>query len=246
MKPEDQNSIELYLAGELSAQERELLEQRLLTDVALQEELNLQKEMIAFLKAKEKARLKEELNKLWAEQPQQQPISLWRKLPAWTRIAAVLLPIALLAALFFLFPQVNKEELLAEHLAKPYPITVVKGAPLEEDSLYRLATIAYQQDDFTSSALHFQALFNFSGKEEHAFYWGLSLLYQKPSDPAAALQALDNVFKNTSLYTEQARWYAALAALKMEDEEKASYYLKQMSGARHWKAKEARELLGAN
>ena len=62
-----------YLSGTLGPEERVQFEQELGADRALQREFELHRDLIASLKAKQKARLKEELQGIWAQIKKEAP-----------------------------------------------------------------------------------------------------------------------------------------------------------------------------
>ena len=243
MNSENKILVEKYLAEDLTKEEKLLFEERLHNEPDLQEELALQQDMLAFLKAQEKERIRQELNLLWDEQPEQRSIVKWYNSSWVKRIAAIFCFAVLIAALIWMLPQSKKEPVLANYLKEPYPLTVLKGKMPDQDTVYQTAVRAYQKNDFALAAQHFKTLTEHAPRIDYQFYLGCSLLHQKPAEATTALQAFEVVIaQGSSIYHEQAHWYAALAALSAEKQAKAFGFLNTIITQGYWMEKEAKVL----
>ncbi|RME97613.1 MAG: hypothetical protein D6772_10180 [Bacteroidetes bacterium] len=205
MSQEDR--IRRYWHGQLSAHERQALEDELVKDSALAREFHAFRELQQAIAKEEAAALKQRLAAL----PPARPRLSWR----WIAVAASLL-LLLGAAWYHHRSAAPSPAALYARYYEPYPNVwqplVRNQAPLDNLSL---ALAAYEQGQYAAAEAQLQALATVDAAPELYFYLGLSQLHQ-----GKLAQASTNLAKAKQAPTylqAPLRWYQALIQLRRED-----------------------------
>jgi hypothetical protein len=137
----------------------------------------------------------------------------------------------------------NLNELVNQELSMAYPIPTLSrdGEATGLDQAYQL----YSEKKFARAADLFHQV-GAKAPEQTAiiFYEGISRLYAGEYRPA--LELLENQMLTDSRFEQQARWFRAVAYLKLKNHERANIVLREIvNQPRHYKQKLAREILEA-
>lgn len=203
------NTLDLYLSGELSEAEKESFEKRLDMDESLRKELEIALKAKAALYAKgikeQKTAFAERWDTLKKEGMKPQPMIK----PLYVYLAAAV--IALLLLFIFLRPE---PKLTNQELAMAYYEVPLASSTRGQDSStqFKYANIAFQQKRYGEAArsyLNSLADSSFTQRDEALFYAGISFFeekdYQKTLDLFSQLSDED--------YLEMKEWYTALTYL---------------------------------
>jgi hypothetical protein len=217
-----EDDIDLYCKGELSKEHALLLTEAMKQDKQLAQEVQLRLAVIQGLQKINRAELKTTLTGYQQELHQHKT----NRLQFMLRMAAVLIPLAIALAWYFYTPE--QADFFAEHYAyyPNYEITITRG---DIDTTTRAkAFIAYSNKNFEQAITGFNNnLKSDSLDNASQFYRGLAYLEQK--NYAAGLTDLERTMQSSSRYATTANWYAALTALKLNDNDKAITYFARLS-----------------
>lgn len=231
--------IEAYLSGTMSAVELESFEKEVATNSALQEEVDLHRQVAETLKGEEVHQLRatiKTVNQNW-KRPQVADHEKKAKVvrfPFRNILAIAATVLLLVVAYLFVVPELNySEETLFADNFEPYKMVLNQRSSTpdmgETTKLLNQAVSAYEQKDFQTAAKLFQELQNQSPDA------GAFLLYASISDLSLGNtdQAITNLEKiiaaDAPLFVEQGRWYLALAYLQKGDLAKAKTQLQDIS-----------------
>ena len=204
-----ENTLDLYLSGELSDADQKAFEKRLDMDESLRKELEIALKAKAALYSKgikeQKAAFSERWDTLKNEGIKPQPMIK----PMFYYLAAAV--IALLLLFIFLRPE---PQLSNQELAMAYYEVPLASSMRSQDTTtqFKYANIAFQQKrygDAARSYLNSLADSSFTQRDEALFYAGISFFEEK--DYTKAL----NLFSQLSAedYVELKEWYTALTYL---------------------------------
>lgn len=194
----------------MSVQERDQFEQKLAGDSSLQAELGKWEPVYELVRLKARADLKSRLMEMDDEKGPVKP--LWSRPIIWSVAAAVL--VLFLVGIWWTSQSVrySPDSLVSMNL-DPYEAPV----QLRDDrvSPWEQATTAFREGRYEEAALGFEQLLTDSVNPTDVtqFYAGHSFLLA--DDPEKAVLYLSPVVEGRSPYREPARWYRALAYLKL-------------------------------
>jgi anti-sigma-K factor RskA len=229
--------IELYLNGELNAEDKNAFEQQLQTDEALQQKIRdyqqlqatIQKHTAAEETLPQLKAILEPLTKQHFAAKQQQA-----KVFTLKRMSYVLAAAASIALIFFLaLPGISPDGYRVEDM----PGAVVRG---NEDAKAKAAQL-FNAKQYEEAAAALQQLKQTSPADAAVdFYLGISLLKTEKYNEALAL--FETLAAGTSVYKEDAVFFAALSAFHLQQTEKAKQYAEQVKETSRYE-KETRTLL---
>lgn len=153
----------------------------------------------------------------------------------WMKLAAAILLIAAVgAAVWAMFFRADKNDLLAQELSEPYPLSIERG---ESDA--NAGFELYLRGEYKAAA---EAFGNAGDHPNVIFYGGLSNLYSGNYDKAISLFSS---LKETR-YREHALWFYSLALIKAGKMDEAKRNLEKISNdPGHYKSDAAAVLLSA-
>jgi len=166
------------------------------------------------------------------------------------RWLAVLIAISLMAILgYYIYNNSKHVEPLPltaqveAHLKDIYtPPSVRMGEQSEGSEFWPQAIEAYRQQNYKSSI---RQLLKISKRtEEQELYLGFSYLYNRPSNPQAALKIFDSIRLDlNNIAREEASWFSALIHLQLQNTEIARQILETIVKEDTWNAAAAVDLL---
>ncbi len=223
------NDIDAYLNGELQAEELQQFEQELRSNTQLQEQVNsyrllnstVGKHQLAEQTIPELKQLLEPLTQQYFKQQKAKIFTLKRSMYMLAAAASVVL-ILLLA-----LPGVSPDGYTVDNM----PGAIVRGKEEEKAKAAQL----FNNEQYAEAVQAFQQL-KASGPADAAvdFYLAVSLL--KTKQYTAALSLFEPLANGTSVYAEDAHFFAALSAYHLQQHEKAKQYAEQVKeGSRYWK-----------
>lgn len=219
---DDFKIIDQYLSGTLEGQERLDFESRLQKDETFKEQYHIVKDLENAIDP-ETEEFISVLNSVAEKTPDTAKlVGLWSAYRSkYLAIAASLL--LLTAAIFLLKPKlIDSGDLYASYF-ESYPSTNSARGLDSGESLYNRAMINYEGRKFDLAINDFDAYLQTTKSEDALFYKAISLMsIDRHKD---ALPLLDQLFRNVSDYSDSAKWYAALAYLKLNNVDRASELL---------------------
>ena len=233
--------IEAYLAGELQGEKLQSFEDQLSNDSELAKEVTLHRELQAALADQETIELENSLLEIRREldkESEKATVIPLRTSSRWLIAASILVLIA--AAAYLLWP--GQEQNLYADFFEPYPNYLTTRTDNQNTTL-GAAINAYQNRDYTTALGHFQELLAEDTKRtDIRFYIGIC---QAELDQAeAALSSFQEVItKADNTYTGPAKWYKALAHLKVNQNDQAKSLLNELINSNGDFSTEARDLL---
>ncbi|MEN0004337.1 MAG: hypothetical protein AAF798_09345 [Bacteroidota bacterium] len=244
MDESDLQLIEDYLNGDLKNQALNDFEQRLQTDKALAEELQLHRKVEYWLKKQHKEQLQQEWKTLIK---QQEPLPA-QKIRTLTVVKwAAGLAASLLIGMAFLswFNSSPSPATLADAYWKQSANFTYKGterstslSPTEK--ALSDAYLAYKNKYYRSSLDLLEKITPLSDQEK--LLQGANYFALQQFD--TAVETFEAILQDPNSYTkDQARWYLALSLLALEQTEKAKPILQKIVNEESWQAEKAQELL---
>ncbi|MCR9248845.1 MAG: hypothetical protein NXI20_00420 [bacterium] len=208
--------IDAYLDGNMSKEEHDVFLKNMDSD----EELNKQVESVRQVRAGIKSfhfrnNLKQNSKKFQESATK----------PNYTAylLSGIAASIILIISFNLVFQNNSDRQLLFAEYFEPYPYL---GAPRGEANLDDLGTAyrSYVNRNYKEAVESFQRL----AKEQlnipkNKFYLGVS--YMGAGDMRSAITNFESILSE-SIYHQQTQWYLGLCYIKLEDWEKAQYYLK--------------------
>lgn len=229
MKEEDIALINLYLEGNLSDDEIDIVEQRMEKDPVFQARVEIIRdtEVAQKLGTPEFRNIVEEVGQSYKKSShgQKKTISIgYRK---WVMAASILALLVSGFLLLYVFSSpADSEQLYAEYFT-PYPNNMTVRNDVEND-LLSTAMGLYDAEKYQEAIAAFERIEKNERSETVVFYEGLS--YLSDSQPKKAILKLSLVADNDqSNYQIQAKWYMALAHIKDRASDKAKQLLNDIS-----------------
>jgi tetratricopeptide (TPR) repeat protein len=243
--------IESYLAGTMVPAERLQFEQELTADSSLADELELHRQLQGSLRGEkihEFRAVLQAVDKQW-QKPAGKPNRSQRLRLLFRPALAVAAAVALLLIAWQLFSPNGRpdasEQLFAAYF-EPYQMVLNQRSAAElpeRAGLLNTAIKQYAEGQFADAAIAFRQLEQSEpGNIAFQFYQALALLASGQADEAIPI--LENVLARSGhLFSEQCRWYLALAHLKRGQEAEAKQLLDSI-GPGQFRYAQSRELLG--
>ena len=223
------SDIDAYLNGELNAEEQQAFEQELRSNTQLQEQVNAYRLLNSTVGKHQQAEqtlpeLKQILDPLTHQYFKQKKVKLFTmKRTIYMLAAAASVVLILLLAL----PGTSPDNYSFDDM----PGAIVRGA---EDEKAKAAQL-FNNKQYAEAVTAF-AKFRTTAPADATvdFYLGLSLL--KPETFVEALPLFETLANGTSVYAEDANFFAALSAYHLQQNEKAKQYAEKVKdGNRYWK-----------
>jgi anti-sigma-K factor RskA len=219
----DYNDIELYLSGELKAEDKIAFEQQMQTDEQLQQKVRdyqqlqstIQKHIAAEETLPQLKAILEPLTKQNFAAKQQQA-----KVFTLKRMSYVLAAAASIALIFFLaLPGISPDGYTVDDM----PGAIVRGS---EDDKAKAAQL-FNAKKYEEAAAALQQIKQTSPADASVdFYLGMSLLQSKKY--SEALPLFETLAASTSAYNEDANFFASLCAFHLEQSQKAIQYAEKV------------------
>jgi len=236
------NRIEQYLDNTLSEEEVRAFDQQVLTDEAFAEEVRLHQKLRLALEVAGNDQLREELAALGSSLRKDSgggTSPLLRQPWLYVGLAAALgIFLLIRGTLPGSTPQSALE--LYRTFSDVPAMRMVRGNTT--DSLMQLAYSAYVMEDFSQAKQYFSRILQIDSTQILVkFYLGISYLQlDQPQESLAYFKEIPQAHA----YAQHARWYSALAQLKLGDIAQSEALLTQIvQKNRHYKKAEAEELL---
>lgn len=221
----EEESIERYLQGKMTAEERVAFENSLENDPELVEALALQKDLMQGIRQHFDAHLKAKFEAIeeassTSTSDKKETHRLWK----WAASAAVGLT---LVGVFYFMNSENRNKRLYAAYYEDFP-NIVDRTQRDSQTELQNAFIYFQNKQWAEAAEAFQTLRN---ENPHIYYPGfyqaLSLLnLDQPEEALPLLQA--TATSSDDRFSTPAKWYLALAYLKMDNEEQAIENLEEI------------------
>ena len=235
----EEESIERYIRGEMTAEERVAFENSLENNPELAEALTLQKDLMQGIRQHFDEHLKAKFQALDDEakissSDRKETHRLWK----WAASAAVGLT---LVGVFYFMHSENRNKRLYATYYEDFP-NIVERTQRDSQSELQDAFIYFQNKQWAQAAEAFQTLRNENPDIYYpGFYLALSLLnLDQPEEALPLLQA--TAASTDDRFSTPAKWYLALTFLKMDDETRAIQRLKEIPDGSPY-ATDARALL---
>ncbi len=151
--------------------------------------------------------------------------------PAW--IGGISASLILLVGVVYIFSTGNDGSLYGEYYESypNYEMTITRG---EEDlSTIQQAYQAYDTKDFTKAERLFTDFLNEESNVPAQFFLGMSRMELEKFDQA--IDAFEQVIGSEGDYRDAALWYAALASIKLENQQAAIQLLDQLSDSKEYR-----------
>ena len=240
-----QELIERYLNEMMTDEEITRFNEKLKTDPLLLEELQLEQaaHSIVIEAGREDLRASlEGFEEEWQNKQTKTKLVSLSSRRLLSLVAALLLLI--MAMTWFYQNQIDSpQDLFATHFEAYRSPSPERGNTLTSN--WQKASTAYAAANYIEAA----SLFQESIKDSTAipylshFYLGISLLAQQPPRLESAIHSLEKVLLSDNDYQLQAKWYMALAFLKLDQKDKAKTWLEDLLKTGGFKEVEAAEVL---
>ena len=223
------SDIDAYLNGELNAEEQQRFEEELRSNTQLQEQVNAYRLLNSTVGKHQQAEqtlpeLKKILDPLTHQYFKQQKAKVFTmKRTMYMLAAAASVVLILMLAL----PGTSPDNYYFDAM----PGAIVRGT---EDEKAKVAQL-FNNKQYAEAATAFTKLKATAPADATVdFYLGISLL--KTEQYAGALPLFETLANGTSVYAEDANFFAALSAYHLQQNEKARQYAEKVKeGSRYWK-----------
>ena len=223
------SDIDAYLNGELTAEEQQQFEQELRSNTQLQEQVNAYRLLNSTVGKHQQAeqtlpQLKQILDPLTHQYFKKEKAKVFTmKRTMYMLAAAASIVLILLVAL----PGTSPDDYSFDDM----PGAIVRGTETDKAKAAQL----FNNKQYTEAAKAFQQLKTTSAADASVdFYLGISLL--KTEQYAEALPLFETLANGTSVYAEDANFFAALSAYHLKQNDKARQYAEKVKeGSRYWK-----------
>ncbi|MEL6593183.1 MAG: hypothetical protein AAFQ68_24000 [Bacteroidota bacterium] len=232
--------IEAYYHDRLSAEEREVVAQKIAQDPLWRQIFHQQQEMEQALNDPGAARLEAGFAELFAP-----PLPFYKRIPMAVYGAAA--AIALLLAIIWGLNQTSLQtdyQALAMAQFEPYPsLRQMRGVEAEDSALLSQALLAYDQKNYAEAIQLFSRIEDSLQLIPARFYAGnVHLIQGQAQDAVLVLEPLTNMPDHP--YLIQSQWYLALAYLQLEGQaEQALSLLEKVAQTPTEFGQRAKELL---
>ncbi len=240
----DIQTIEKYLKGALTEAEMEEVEIRTLQDTAFLVEFQTVKLLVKGIKeSAQQTTLKEKIQRLESTVHAASSNTIVTMRAGRNRVVYGLVAAVVLFLIMMPFLSIQKsspEELFNRHFAvSPNMGLQTSRSDIAAHPAYP-AYQAYELGNYAEAARLFESIIEGSDhRNTDLFHLGNCYLVLGAWDPA--IEALEQVVTSETTLTENARWYLALAYLRVSDSEKARILLEEVA-APNERAKKARKI----
>ena len=225
MEYSDSDNLDAYLRKELSSEEQQKLEKEIAENEELAQELKRQEMVLEHIELIEDRRMAEQVKAIHLqEMKRRRQGGRIRSIRQWAAAAAVVLLLSI--AGWWLWPTSNSpEQLFAQHY-EAYDLTF--GNRSEGDPLV-LAGSSYLANDYEAAAVAFESILQDDPTQSKARF-ALGICHMELKQWGNAVQSFEQLVKGQdALYADNARWYWALALLKLDRAEEAASQLEILS-----------------
>ncbi|MEM9824002.1 MAG: tetratricopeptide repeat protein [Bacteroidota bacterium] len=247
----DEDLIQKFLEKDLSEEEAVIFKRKIEGEAAFAEEVRINLEMIAALRAQGEVNMTNEtvdreLDQQLAQIPVKSPISRSLSRVLVGLAAAFVLLIAYFFYLYFSpTQQLDSEQLFAKYYQLPDSrlLTTMSGAHNEKE-IYQAFKLLYDQQAFDRAVLAYEQLSDEKPKQDIYFLYGAALFELRRYREAK--QVYQTVIENAHPDQHRATWYLALLYLKDNDLVEARQYLQAViQQEKEFNVQEARDLLSS-
>ncbi len=230
--------IDKYYLDELTPEERVLMQRRLREDADFKAEFDFQENLRRAIRDTERDSLKEKLIGFERTQAKGTAKKHWK---IWQIAASITILLCIAGLAYYVNTQDDSQKLYAKNY-EPYPNTVFNITRGEGTaSLEREAFTAYEANDYETAITLFEKLNAQGERTAISFYLGQSLL--AANHPKQSLAIFERLIQEQDDFSAEARWYAALTELKLQDKPSAIKLLRKIIEADGYQAIKARGLL---
>lgn len=233
-----EQKIDLYLTGQMSAQELTAFESEIAADSAMEKEVEFQRLAQQALRIKGEFDVKSMLQKHESERKSAFSSS---KLFA---IVAVFIAGLTLYYFYQRSPPQSEEVIMAQYFI-PYKSPTILRGDEQVGTAWALGVSAYADGDYQRAAQEFSSITSDEVAPLYLvkFYHAIALLASDQSNPATAIKLLSDVAQGQHDYVQQSSWYLALAYLQADLRTEAIRVLNEIVVQNHYKYVEAEQLL---
>lgn len=240
----DEQNVEKYVRGELSAEEKKAFENKLKNDPALAQELASFRKDELIIKSAARKKIRDDAQIAFEKSNKKsgKRVVMLRRIA----VAAGFLLI-IVGGLWWMNSPTNvssPDQLYAQHFTLPPSPALRSGGDAATDQKWEQAISFYSENNLTAAIPVFRELLTdefFTKKETAKLLLATSLMAKE--NYGKALEVLKGINPESS-YKEDAEWYQALALFKLgkTDEAKNAFY-EIASKSKHYKKEEAGEFL---
>ena len=223
------SDIDAYLNGELNAEEQQAFEQELRSNQQLQEQVNAYRLLNSTVGKHQQAEqtlpeLKQILDSLTHQYFKKEKAKVFTMKRTMYMLAAAA---SVVLILMLVLPGTSPDGYSIDNM----PGAIVRGT---EDEKAKAAQL-FNNKQYAEAATAFAKLKATAPADATVdFYLGISLL--KTEQYADALPLFETLANGTSVYAEDANFFAALSAYHLQQNEKAKQYAEKVKeGSRYWK-----------
>jgi tetratricopeptide (TPR) repeat protein len=220
--------IESYLANEMPEEQRRTFEEQLSKDKKLLKEIELNRELADLLGNEHLHRFLKAVHETdanWQLSPKEKKNTLINMNARFILAIAASLAITIFTwQYFFVSVEDPAEKNLFSEFFEPYQMVLSQRSEADiagHAALVNQAVQEYANGNYSPAANAFQQLMDFNKENiSYRFYFGLSLLGS--NETREAIEIMEELLETRNhLFTEQSRWYLALAYISAGDESKA-------------------------
>lgn len=230
-----------YFSNSLTPEQEAEFNALLSSDKEFKEQFNFEKDLQKVIQNKEGKALKGKLKDFEADIKKDTTPVVKLNFRKWAMAASIALLVGI-GWLSYNNMGANYDSLYDANFQQyPNAVFAITRSGEEDNSLERKAFVAYETNDTISAIELLKAL----NAKEDAIYvdFYLAHAYLNNNEPKKAIVFYKNVVREKGEFVSEAKWYIALAHLKLKEEKKAKQSLKDVIADGKYKKAEAEVLL---
>jgi len=241
----DQHTIEDYLEGKMTSEERLAFEQRLSQETTLSEAYENEVSARELIKEAGRLELKNTLEE-FDTQIQDEPVRK-KIIPLWgwngMRVAALLVLFVGVYQVFQTFGGADTSEVYDTYFEAYEAPSLERDVSGTDNPNWKLVVESYRNETYKETLPFLEQSQGEVPDYLIAFYTGVSLMAMHEPNLEQAVQNFNTVLATDNDYHQQAEWYKALALLKMEKKKEAKAIFERIVEAKNYQHVQAAFIL---
>ena len=233
--------IEMYIDGELGAEEKKYVEDQIASNPEFAREFHLRQKVNSAIMEKDVIQLRNNLEKIYQTQHSDHSGIVRKLFERKWHLAAASATILLVVGSFLLsnLSSPNADQVFSKYYEPESAILMTRSADEHPDSQLKTALHKFEQKDFQGAI---PLLIDNKDNILAQFYLGLS--YIETKDYKRAISSFQIILdNNNNLFLEQSEWYKGLCYLKLGENIKATDLFTTIKNSNSLYQKDAEDIL---
>jgi len=231
--------IEKYVQGQLTAEEQREFDGLIISEPGFKTEVEFHKNLKRVAEAEDDDNFRKLMTDF--EQDASSENIKTKYFPTKWLVAASVIVLVGLGYFFMVLNQPTTQELFEENFTPYRNVDHPNERGSQDEDLKTRAFTTYSKGEFESAVEMFSKLYESEKESYYLFYTANALIGHNEAIKAVPL--LKEYISTSGEYTDESKWYLALAYLQLEDKNNAVVILKDLVTTGSFKVSESEELL---